>query len=301
MPAITIVTVNWYCIELIEQLLRNLIDRAHRSAGLKALVIDNTNGTDESIHRLKACGIECNIHSLNPKGLKGSRAHAFGLNYAMGLLDTEYVLIVDPDIHVFKEGWDEFCINSIQKNDCLAIGAPYPNWKVGRYHDFPSPPFCFFDSKILREIHFDWTPFGRNRLENILVFAVRQIGRLGTFTNRKTFEQYRWVRSFSKRAERTFGVFSQDTGWRIAGQAKAKRLKSILFEAVTASDTHLAPEGAVEIFRTIASEYELYCYDGTPILTHKYGTGGRPWRTTRGGDKIYWRQCIEAFEKHCQR
>jgi hypothetical protein len=215
-------------------------------------------------------------------------------------MDTEYVLVVDPDVHVFKEGWDEFCINSIHKSDCLAIGAPYPGWKVGRYRNFPSPPFCFFNSKMLREIGFNWSPFGRNRFEDIFVFALRQIGRLGTFTTRKTFEKFRWVRSFSTKAEKIFGVFSQDTGWRIASQAKKQGLKSILFEAVTSSDIHLAPEGAVEAFTTLASEYELYYYSGKPILTHKYGTGGRPWRTTHGDNEIYWRKCIEAFEENCQ-
>ena len=36
----------------------------------------------------------------------------------------------------------------IEKKDI--IGAPYPNWKLGKVHDYPSVVFMFFRTKRLK-------------------------------------------------------------------------------------------------------------------------------------------------------
>ena len=44
--------------------------------------------------------------------------------------------------------------------------------------------------------------------------------------------------------------------------------------------------------------YELYFYDGNPILTHMYGSGVFYWKTNRGADSDFWNKLIESVEQN---
>ncbi len=142
----------------------------------------------------------------------------------------------------------------------------------------------------------DWTPYDTTLIGRWRTFSLRQIARLAGLLGRREYEKSRIVRTYAAFAERCLGIVSRDTGWRIACQTRAGDLHSVLFDCVPPDQTNLAPPGAEQAFEELAREYELYYYDKEPILTHKYGTGNLPWRTSRGGDETYWRQCIQAFE-----
>lgn len=296
MSLITIVTVNWYGVELIEAMLDNLYSRAAWPDLLKTIVIDNTNGVDSSLEKLHHSMWFPEIYNIDSKGLTSSKGHAFALNYAMSLLDTDYVLIVDPDIYVFKEKWDSFCVNEIERNDSLAIGAPYPFWKIGKYHNFPSPPFSFLRTKYLRQMDADWTPFSRTKIGNTYMFLIRQFCRLAGLMTRKSLIKNQNLRKLGLKMENIFGVFSQDTGWRIARKARAKKHKSVLFKAVLPCEMELCCEKNITAFQELAGQYELYYYNDKPMLTHMYSTAVKSWRTSHSGDSDYWRECIELFQ-----
>jgi hypothetical protein len=297
MHNITIVTVNWYSVEYIEKLLANLHGKAARLEKLKVLVMDNTNGSDLTTGRLSEASILCKIYPLNSGKLSGSRAHAFALNQAMKMLDTEFALIVDPDIHVFKNYWDTFFVNEIQHNDTVAIGAPFPPWKVGKYHDFPSPPFCFFRTEAIKNMSSDWTAFPKNPARLVGKFMVRQIGRIGPFITRQTYTGYSLIRKYSTATEKVLGVFAPDTGWLIAEEARLKNMKAILFDTTASHETWLVHKSVVPAFRDLAAYYELFSYKGELMVTHKYGSGGWPWKTRYGSDEAYWRKCIKIIEE----
>lgn len=296
MPEITIVTVNWFSGNYILSLLAHLHVKAHQPKDLCALVIDNTNGRDASLQKLKDSPIPNTILNLDSRGLKGSQGHAFALDYAMDKLETEYSVVLDPDIHVFWQGWDQFCIAEMQRQNAVAVGAPYPVWKVGKYHDFPSPPFCFFHTDRLRQLENDWSPYGATALHNAWTFFIRQIGRLGSLLTRKRYEKYPFLRKYAAFAEKRFGVFSQDTGWKLAEEALQKGLRTIVFDTVLPDDPIAALEKLIPVFRSMARAYELFAYDHHIFLAHKYGTGGWPWRTERGDDEAYWQSCIQQIE-----
>ena len=298
MPDTTILTVNWNCSELIGQFISNAVSKAQKPEQLKVLVIDNTNGSDERIGQLSAgCEIPCDIRKFDPKGLAGSRAHAAGLDFGLSLIDTEYLLVVDPDIYIFKNNWDSLCIDLLSENDTIAAGVPYPPWKTGKYHDFPSPPFSFFKTEFLKDINASWQPFSRSKLIFWCHFLIRQLGRLGPIITRRTFTNYSLARWYSGLAEKTLGMFSPDTGYLIANEAKRKGLKSVVFDTVTENDIHLAKQSEIEIFCELASQYEFFYYNGDPFAVHKYGSAGWPWRTKRGHDESHWRKCIKEFEE----
>ena len=178
----------------------------------------------------------CLIRPVDCRGLVGSRAHAFALNEAIKLIQTEFVLIVDPDVYVFAQQWDALCIEALSAKNAWAIGASYPRWKVGKYHDFPSPVFCFFRRELASQLPMDWRPYGDCPWCNAGVFAVRQIGRLGGLLNRRMFERSAAARAYAQTAERLLGTFSQDTGWRIARSARQRKLASVVFDDILPQD-----------------------------------------------------------------
>lgn len=93
-----------------------------------------------------------------------------------------------------------------------------------------------------------------------------------------------------------FGLFSLDTGWRLAARAREEKIKTVVFDIVLPEHENLSPEQAGKAFADLARQYELYFYKNEIMLTHKYGTGVHLWRTRRGDDAGFWRQCIRELE-----
>ena len=297
MNLISVIMVNWYSNEYIEALLDNLQDKAEKPENIRVIVIDNTNGRDDSITKVVSHDLNVVLHKLDSKGHTSSRGHSYALNFAAKFIRTEYALIIDPDVHIFKKHWDRFCIEELRISNCVAIGAPFPFWKTGKYHDFPSPIFCFFKSKAILETGSDWTAFSDHWWPNASKFVIRQIGRLGGFLTRKRLEKSLLLRNISKKMEHVFGVFSQDTGWRIAEQARKNQLKSIQFSVVTQTESELVtPANMTGVYQELAGQYELYGYDKQAIMTHKYGTGVKSWKTEKGKSEDFWFDCIEKID-----
>jgi hypothetical protein len=296
MAEITIVTVNWHSADWIRRLLDNLLRKSSGRTVLHAFILDNTNGADKDLANVHAAGVPCTIQPLDCRGLAGSRAHAFALNEAMGLVQTEFVLVVDPDVHVFAHTWDALCIEALSAKNGWAIGAPYPRWKVGKYHDFPSPVFCFFRRELMAHVRMDWRPYDDCPWCNAAIFAVRQIGRLGGLLNRRRFERSPAARSYARFAERWFGIFSWDTGWRIARSTRRRRQASVLFDDIMPQDAAGLDAPADPVWGDLSREYELFASANRPVLIHRYGSGARPWRTNKGGDESFWLQCIDRAE-----
>jgi hypothetical protein len=294
-PWLTICTVNWYSITLIKSLFSNLHDKARFPERIEYIVIDNTNGGDTGLSRLKNLEISVKIYPHDSAGLKGSYGHASGLNYALTLLNREFSLVVDPDIHVFKNNWDAFLIDIMNNQDCSAVGTIYPQWQLGKYHNFPNPVFCFFRTDDFKKLKADWTPYSENVLMNCYNFVRRQILRCGIVINRNRYLKSDVVRKIWTVLEKMIGVCSQDTGYKIARQAKENNVKATLFRAVL-PDEKLNATSGTDAFKQLAGQFELYCYDNEPILTHKYSTSSRIWRTDKSGDNDYWKECIGLLE-----
>ncbi len=294
-PWLTVFTISWFSAELIESLLLNLNDKAKFPEKIKYIVVDNTAGKDNSISRLEHIPIPLKIYTNDTKGLTGSFAHASGLNFALSKLETEFALAVDPDIYVFKKNWDWFAINEINTKDCSAIGISYPRWQLGKYHNFPNPVFCLFRTKDFKQMEADWTPYSKNPLVTFYNFIRRQILRCGIFINRKRYQKYPVIRKPWAFLERLIGVCSHDTGCRIAKKAKQNNIKSVLFTSVLPDDK--VAYSKTVVFKQLAGEFELYYYNNEPIVTHKYSTCSRVWRTEKGKDTNLWRKCIEDLEK----
>ncbi len=293
---ITVVTVNWYSVDLIKALLKNLYCKSQNAQEIMFRIIDNTNGADKAIEELRKLDIKCEIIHLDTKGLLSSAGHAYALDHVFNMIDTEFTLVIDPDVHVFMNNWDTFCINGVKDDNVLAIGAPYPSWKIGKYHNFPSPIFCFFPTDRVRQMKCKWKPHSNYKIADYYCLFLRLLFRVGGSITRQRFQESTFLQKFGGWAENIFGIFSRETGWRIAQQARKNKIQSILFDAVFPNETSLAPSSAIDAFEQLASEFELYYYRNEPVLTHKYSTGSKSWQTGCGHDVKFWKKCIEQFE-----
>ena len=289
-------TVNWYSSSLIQRLFKNLDSKSSNPRNLRYLIIDNTNGKDEDIYKLKNDYLTVMIKQLDSKDLKGSWGHAFALAHAMDLLDTAYCLVVDPDVYVFKEKWDEFLLNEMKAVDAIAIGAPYPSWKLGKYHDFPSAPFCLFKTQPIKELGVGWTPFATSIPRNIYNFIGRQIVRIAFLCTRKRLRERPLLKNLAAKIETIIGVCAPDTGWKIAKAAREGETNFIVFEETYPDDTFLIGSDSSSAFRGLTENFELYYYKNNIMITHKYSTGCYFWRTPRGFDTKFWFETIEELE-----
>lgn len=289
-------TVNWFSSDLLARLLSNLSKKAKYPDLVQYIIVDNTNGKDDNVYKLKLPDRSIHIKPIDNQNLTGSWAHAFGLNYATPGIKTPYTLIIDPDIHVFKQNWDEFLINELKKNHAIAIGAPYPSWKLGKYHNFPSPPFLLYETSEIKALGLDWTPFSRVPLRRLYFFLSRQIVRMGFLCTRQRLSQWPNLNKSAKQLESLFGVCAPDTGWLIAANSQNNGLKSLLFKEAEGRNIPFARYPFANALHILADEFELYQYDNEPILTHKYSTSGYLWKTKRGRDHQYWLDSIQQIE-----
>jgi hypothetical protein len=290
---ITIATVNWHSFAYLEGLFANLLSKAKRPENLRFVIVDNTNGKDADLEKLKTIFQNITIIKNDPAALKGSPAHAHGLNVVMKNIKTPFALILDPDVHIFKKYWDDFLIELSNQNDIFALGVSFPPWQLGMYHNFPNPVFCFFKTKPYLEFSPDWSAYDVSKLVLYWDFVRRNILRLGILIGRRAFENSNFVRAIWPCFEKAIGVCSRDTGWQRAQKAKKARIKTIIFQPRIVSSKELKPD---DPYSNIAKYFELYCWQNEPILTHKYSTNSLVFKTGKSNDSDLWKKCIEQIE-----
>jgi hypothetical protein len=120
------------------------------------------------------------------------------------------------------------------------------------------------------------------------------VGRLGAFVGGKSFYNGKiaqWMR-------KVLGNSSKDTGWRVAEEAGRRGLSAVLFEPVVDTsqlDASFVGESAVA---DLASEFELYAWQGIPVLTHYYGVRHRR-KSDVSQTSRRWRQLAADVTKVC--
>lgn len=272
MTTITVLSVSWRSTALLTGLIDNLRELAAAPGALRFVIADNTAGNDPDISQLEQAG--CTVVPVDVADTTMSVAHAAGLNALMSGLETPYTLIIDPDVALFLRGWDEILLNRMQTEDLAAIGAPYPPWKLGKYHDFPSPPFALWDTRSLVGLAPDWRPYGRSTGARLVDFALRQTFWLPRVIDRKLLRLPPRVYRTARWMERGVGVVSKDTGWEIAARARRQRLKACVFEMAPRQHATWqgVPPDLAAVYAALATQFELYTLDGAPILTHRNPT-----------------------------
>ncbi len=258
------------------------------------MVIDNTNGEDENLINIKSKNYHVNLIKNKSNFRQRSKSHAEGLDIGLKLVQTKYTLIVDPDIHIFKQNWDSFLLEEIKKSKL--VGVPYPPWKIGKVHDFPSVVFMFFETTRIRSLKKSFSPFPS--LFKIIKNGLhRKINRLGLFANKSRLDRYKKLRMVTNYLESYFGVTSPDTGNEIISVVRESNYISTNFNACYSSDLS---QDSTHSHQMLAKYFELYLNKNEIFLTHMYGSGVFHWKTKKGNNLEYWLILISKIEKEKQ-
>ena len=293
MNNITVISTSYFSGNHLCRLFNNLIDKSERQHRIHFLVIDNTNGEDDKLNNHLFDVLNLDIIINDGTRLQRSISHSVALDIGLKHSKSDFTLIIDPDVHIFKEKWDTFCINFFKNNDKLVVGAPYPDWKLGKVHDYPSVVFMFFCTQKIRKLDKSFYPFPKSYIK-IKNSIFRKITRLGFLSSKNRLDRSLHLRNFSKSLENYFGITSPDTGKNIIEGCRDELFKSINFEACYPSK--LKNKRASFSQYDMAKEFELYFYEGEPFMTHMYGSGVFHWKTDNGSDKNFWIKLIKEIE-----
>ncbi len=273
MPAkrITVLSVSWHSADYLQTLIRQLRALADRSTDLQFLIADNSGGADRALDALDFPDLT--VVPVDVQGQHMSMAHGIGINALLPRVDTPYVLITDPDVALLRRGWDALFIEALQTQNVVALGAPYPPWKLGKYHDFPSPPFAFWHTESLKTLDPDWTPYARTVIRRMVDFELRQSVWLSRLVDRYLLRLPARHFRVGRAVERLTGVVSKDTGWQIADRARRRGWHADVFDVVyTEKDIARLPDADRAAYTALAQEFELYTWRGEPVLSHRNPT-----------------------------
>ena len=271
--AITVVTVNYYSSRLLHDLFTYLLALADQQNSIRLLIADNTNGADKELHLLDFKNMT--TINVDTKGATMSTAHGTGLNFVLSKVTSPYVLVIDPDVALLTSKWDRKLIEFVEneKSAYCTIGAPYPFWKLGKYHDYPSPVFAFWKTSLLRSLDGDWRPYAVTLPGRVNDFILRQFFWIPRFLDRFVIQLPARKKPISRLLEKMIGNVSKDTGWQIANNARKFGLKASMFNIVD------DPKNLIDItdtrlntLRKLASEFELYSWQGEIFITHRNPT-----------------------------
>ena len=288
---ITVVSVSWYSSDHLKRLTENLLAKSENSAEVRFMIIDNTAGADENLASALSDVPSLKIQCHDPQRSQRSIAHASALDKALPLVDSEYLLVIDPDVHVFRDGWDSCCKAEIQSGNA-AVGAPYPRWKLGKIHDSPSVAFFFGRTEWFNGVTGGWHPFPSS-LRWGWNFLIRKIVRLFGFATRKRLESGGLVRGITRWLESITGITPPDTGWRYSQAAVESDVRSTVFKTVNGTEVEKSEGG---LWR-LAADFELFLHNGKPFLTHMYSSGISYYRTDEGGNPEAWLAAISDVER----
>lgn len=266
-PNITLIVVSWYSSELLSGMIHNVFATA-MSKDIKILICDNTDGIDTSLRHLESERVE--IIPFDPGFARMSRAHALGLQRVFQEVRSKYCVTIEPDCRVLYPGWDLLCRNALQ-DGAVAIGAPYPYWKLGKYHRYPGPHFNFFLTDSIKGVNGAWHPDANLLSTRVKDFLLRQFILVARLVDRVILQCPARSSVLGARCERLVGVVSKDTGWRIATSVSTKGWNSKLFDVVRSIqdiDDFLLSSANRVAFEKLATDSELYLWGDRPIVTH---------------------------------
>ena len=289
---ITILSVSFNSSIHLKRLIENFFLKSSQLENIQFLIVDNTNGDDKALYTAFDELYDVRIIKNNNRFKQRSLSHANALDFGMEHVDTKFTLIVDPDIHIFYKNWDKFCIQKMELNNRTVIGAPYPQWKLGKVHNYPSVVFMFFQTNLVQSFGKTFHPFPKlyKRIYNSIV---RKIIRLGGLANKNRLGKYGTLQLVCKWLEELTGITSPDTGKEIIRQFHEKEYNSIVFNSPY--EQFFKKEDDLEL-KLLAKDFEVFTFEDKPFISHMYSSGVYHWRTQRSSDLNYWISLIRKIE-----
>ena len=138
-----------------------LIEALNPGVPFKLIVVNNTapDFSDLSIDHPNVQIIPGVAPDLSlPEHSRGSYHHAAALNLAVKLVDTPYLLVLDPDFFVVYRNWITDCIDHMRRRALSLFGAPWNYVWNRKWRYFPCVHFLLVDMGKIDRDQLDFTP-----------------------------------------------------------------------------------------------------------------------------------------------
>jgi len=157
---LTICTVSYKHKSLIEENIQ-FIQKMNPCIAVSWIIVENTpEGVAGRMNIGKKDNVEVLVGSLNNfKGIAtASYHHASGLNKALPLVRTRYVLVLDPDFFIIRPNWINDVVDYMENRNLSFFGAPYNPKRYMKYRYFPCIHCVFIDLKQVDSKKLDFNP-----------------------------------------------------------------------------------------------------------------------------------------------
>lgn len=131
----------------------------------QAFILDNGSLVDDQNNLKRIVSKYKNVNlEFTKSNLKGSFAHAEGLNKLVAKVDTSYFSIIDPDASWLAKNWDEILIKEI-KGSVKAIGTQASS--AEKPMDFPLVYAILFETKPFKKLKINFMPGDLSKFEDV--------------------------------------------------------------------------------------------------------------------------------------
>ena len=243
--------------------------------------------------------------------------HGYGQDYACSVnalyqsVETEYTLLLDPDVALVRKGWDRVLVEEIEVNGFDVVGGPYNPYRWRKYQGLPSVAFLFARTRLLKENNFDFGSYSNNPLSRWFEYLTAHwygyyTGRVWSKLRRSQSAGSNAILSrgaeylvrhrdqcYTERAWRSLVEGrSQDAGWRLPHLFKSTGAKTLAFDMPLEGNIDEKSAGSLVvgkrgargyirpgpgIFRTEDKAehiYDEFWHRGEPFGSHHLGSAG---------------------------
>lgn len=212
--------------------------------------------------------------------------HGYGQDYACSVnalyrsVETEYTLLLDPDVAFVRKGWDRVLVEEMEVNGFDAVGGPYNPYRWRKYQGLPSVAFLFVRTQLLKQHDFDFGSYSNNPLSRWFEYLMSHW--YGYYTGRGWSKLRRSLvegrsghgdsndllgrgaeylvghrdRCYTERAWRKLVEGrSQDAGWRLPRLFKSAGAKTLAFDMPLEGNIDEAAAGTLVVGKRGARGY----------------------------------------------
>ena len=234
--SLSLLTVSYYSWDYI-RFLSFTAENLAESGWKEWLIIDNTpnEAQAELLSRLPRVrllpkGLTEPCLSKAPRYQDGhSQDYACAVNQLYKHVETEYALLIDPDVAILRRSWDKILIDEMESTGYDAIGAPYHPYKWQKYAGYPCVIFLFMRAKLLQDSDFDFCSYSRNPISR----------RFEYFLHRYQYLINRFYPQIVRGS-------SQDVGWRLPHLFRANHSRTTTFDIPFIKDIDYYYEGPLQ-------------------------------------------------------
>jgi glycosyltransferase involved in cell wall biosynthesis len=159
-PLITVVSVNYKeSVFFIDVMLSSLCKLTF--SPFDVIICDNGSGK-EDVQRLRnICKPYDNVRLIErQQSMPGSYGHGEALDVIIGMVNTKFTVVMDPDCTFLVKCWDSFLLNKLDDTTKI-IGATSPPDRSGKRiggGDFPLPSLTLFETEIYNNLNISCMP-----------------------------------------------------------------------------------------------------------------------------------------------